>query len=204
MSKFTKKLASGAVIFAALTSFVFAAAAKVGETAPDFTLTDIDGKTHSLSDYAGKTVVLEWVNPECPFVVKHYESGNMPGLQQRATDDGVVWLTINSGSPGAQGDFAPNRVQSWMSGHSASPTAYFRDQDGKIGHLYAAKTTPHMFVITPEGKLVYDGAIDSISSANPRDISKATNYVVAALAAVKTGEMPARTQSQPYGCTVKY
>jgi len=199
-----KKVASGVAVFAALASITFASVAKIGEKAPDFTLTDINGKTHTLSDYEGKTVVLEWVNPECPFVVKHYSSGNIPGLQQSATGDGIVWLSINSGTPGAQGDFAPDRVKSWMGETGAAPSAYFRDQDGTVGHLYAAKTTPHMFVITPEGTLVYDGAIDSIASANVRDLAKAQNYVVAALAAVKNGTMPERTQSQPYGCTVKY
>jgi len=204
MTSMIKKVASGVAVFAALASITFASVAKIGEKAPDFTLTDINGKTHTLSDYEGKTVVLEWVNPECPFVVKHYSSGNIPGLQQSATGDGIVWLSINSGTPGAQGDFAPDRVKSWMGETGAAPSAYFRDQDGTVGHLYAAKTTPHMFVITPEGTLVYDGAIDSIASANVRDLAKAQNYVVAALAAVKNGTMPERTQSQPYGCTVKY
>jgi len=204
MASMIKKVASGVAVFAALASITFASVAKIGEKAPDFTLTDINGKTHTLSDYEGKTVVLEWVNPECPFVVKHYSSGNIPGLQQSATGDGIVWLSINSGTPGAQGDFAPDRVKSWMGETGAAPSAYFRDQDGTVGHLYAAKTTPHMFVITPEGTLVYDGAIDSIASANVRDLAKAQNYVVAALAAVKNGTMPERTQSQPYGCTVKY
>lgn len=182
----------------------FAAKATVGEVAPDFTLTDINGKAHRLSDYQGKTVVLEWVNPECPFVVKHYTSGNMPNLQGASTTDGVVWLTINSGSAGAQGDYSSSQVERWMEQTGAKPSAYFRDQDGSVGHLYGAKTTPHMYVVNPTGTLVYDGAIDSIASANKRDLAKAQNYVVAALAAVKSGGMPAKTQSQPYGCSVKY
>ncbi len=115
---------------------VAAKAVDVGQPAPDFTLTDIDGKTHSLSSFHGKTVVLEWVNPECPFVKKHYDgSGNIPALQKAAAADGVVWLSINSGKPGAQGDFAPDKVKAWMSQHGAAPAAYFRDQDGKVGHL---------------------------------------------------------------------
>lgn len=180
------------------------AAAEIGKPAPDFTLTDIDGKTHKLSDYKGKTVVLEWVNPECPIVVKHYSSGNMPATQKAATADGVVWLAINSGSAGAQGDFNQAQVASWLKANHAAPTAYFRDTDGKVGRLYAAKTTPHMFVITKDGTLVYDGAIDSIRSADVADIPKATNYVNAALAAVKAGKPVEKSATQPYGCTVKY
>lgn len=182
----------------------FAAKAKIGESAPDFTLTDINGTTHNLSDFSGKTVVLEWVNPECPFVVKHYGSGNMPELQTGATAEGVVWLTINSGSPGAQGDYDAGKANAWMEKTGAAPSAYLRDQDGTVGRLYGAQTTPHMYVINPDGKLVYNGAIDSIRSANKRDIPKATNYVTAALAAVESGTMPERTSTQPYGCSVKY
>lgn len=180
------------------------AAVEIGKLAPDFTLTDIEGKTHKLSDYKGKTVVLEWVNPECPIVVKHYESGNMPATQKAATADGVVWLSINSGSAGAQGDFNKTQVAGWMKSTHAEPSAYFRDTDGKVGHLYAAKTTPHMFVITKEGTLVYDGAIDSIRSAEVSDIPKAINYVKAALASVKAGKPVEKSATQPYGCTVKY
>lgn len=179
-------------------------AALVGKDAPNFTLTDIEGRQHSLSDYRGKTVVLEWVNPECPFVKKHYESGNMPMLQKTATEDGVIWLAINSGHAGAQGDFSPEKATEWMDRTQAKPTAYFRDQDGKVGRAYDAKTTPQMFVINPHGVVVYDGAIDSIRSANPRDIGKAENYVRAALDAVASGGMPATATSEPYGCTVKY
>lgn len=186
----------------------FAASAKVGMDAPDFTLTDIEGITHTLSSFHGKTVVLEWVNPECPFVVKHYErSGNFPGLQKTATADGVVWLLINSANsskPNVQGDYSPEKVDAWMVKNSVAATAYLRDQAGDVGRLYGAKTTPHMFVINPAGVLVYDGAIDSIRSANAADIGKAENYVTAALAAVKAGTMPARTTTEPYGCSVKY
>ncbi len=181
-----------------------ASTAKVGAAAPDFSLTDIDGNTHQLSDFRGKTVVLEWVNPECPFVVKHYSSGNMPALQKSATEEGVVWLTINSGSAGAQGDYDASRVAKWMADHDAAPTAYFRDQDGQVGRMFGAKTTPHMYVINPDGHLVYNGAIDSIPSANQRDLAKAQNYVTAALAAVREGGTIERAQTQPYGCSVKY
>jgi len=179
-------------------------AAEVGRPAPDFTLTDIAGKTHTLADYRGKTVVLEWVNQECPFVVKHYASGNLPATQRAATADGVVWLTINSGRPGAQGDFEPARVEKWAKEHSAAYTAYFRDQDGKVGRLYGAKTTPHMYVIAADGTLVYNGAIDSIRSASQADVAKAENYVTSALAALKAGTPVKTASTQAYGCTVKY
>lgn len=177
---------------------------EVGAPAPDFTLTDIDGNTHSLSDFRGKTVVLEWVNQECPFVVKHYDSGNMPKVQAQALADGVVWLAINSGHPGAQGDFSPEQVKAWQKRTGSTSTAYFRDQDGTVGRLYGAKTTPHMYVIAADGTLVYNGAIDSIRSANKADIAKAENYVVSALAAVAKGEEVATPATQPYGCSVKY
>ncbi len=196
---------STAGVFALLASAAMAIAAQVGQPAPDFTLTDIDGKTHTLSDYKGKTVVLEWMNQECPFVVKHYEkSGNIPATQRAATADGVIWLVINSGRPGAQGDFSPEKVREWSKQQNTAYTAYFRDQDGKVGRLYDAKTTPHMYVINPEGTLVYNGAIDSIRSANPKDIAKAENYVTSALAAVKAGEPVKTPATQAYGCTVKY
>lgn len=181
-----------------------ATAAEVGRPAPDFTLTDIKGQAHTLSAYRGKIVVLEWVNQECPFVVKHYGSGNIPATQKAATAAGVVWLTINSGHPGAQGDFEPARVEAWAKQHGAAYTAYFRDQDGKVGRLYGAKTTPHMYVIAADGTLVYNGAIDSIRSANPADIAKAENYVNSALAALKAGQPVKTPSTQAYGCSVKY
>jgi peroxiredoxin len=181
------------------------AAPEVGKPAPDFTLTDINGNAHKLSSFAGKTVVLEWVNPECPFVVKHYEkSGNMPKTQKAALADGVVWLQINSGHAGAQGDFEPAKVKEWMTKTGAASSAYFRDADGKVGKLYDARTTPHMFVINPQGVLVYAGGIDDIRSANPDDIAKATNFVAAALADLKAGRAVQTATSRPYGCSVKY
>lgn len=184
---------------------VATAAPEVGKPAPDFTLTSIDGKSHALSSFVGKTVVLEWVNPECPFVVKHYEkSGNLPKTQQAALADGVVWLQINSGHAGAQGDFEPAKVKEWMSKTGAASTAYFRDADGRVGRLYDARTTPHMFVIDPQGVLVYAGGIDDIRSANADDIPKATNFVAAALADLKAGRSVRTPTSRPYGCSVKY
>ena len=182
----------------------FAAKAKVGQQAPDFTLPDILGNTISLGDFKGKTVVLEWVNPECPFVVKHYTSGNIPALQKSATSDGVIWLAINSGSPGAQGDYDKANVETWIDATGAAPSHYVRDQEGLVGRLYGAKTTPHMFVINPEGNVIYDGAIDSIASASKRDIERAQNYVVDALAAARNGTALEKPVTQPYGCSVKY
>jgi hypothetical protein len=204
MKTLTKIILTAAALFAALTTGQ-AATAEVGKAAPDFTLTDINGNKHSLAEFRGKTVVLEWVNPECPFVMKHYDkSGNIPKLQQAATADGVVWLSINSGHPGAQGDFEPARVAEWQKRNGTAATAYFRDQDGKVGKLYDARTTPHMYVIDAGGTLVYAGGIDSIRSSKVEDIATATNYVAAALSDVKSGK-PVRTKtSQPYGCSVKY
>jgi len=190
---------------AALSLGVQATAAEVGQPAPDFTLTDIDGHTHTLSSYKRKLVVLEWVNPECPIVQKHYnKSGNIPGLQKTYTAQGVVWLSINSAAPGKQGDFDPARVKAWMQKVSAAPTAYFRDQTGAVGHRYGAKTTPHIFIINPEGTLVYAGGIDSIASADPADITRATNYVNAAMADLAAGRPVALSNTKPYGCSVKY
>ena len=157
-----------------------------------------------LSDYRGKIVVLEWVNPECPFVRKHYESGNIPMQQKAAVAEGVAWLVINSGHPGAQGDYTPNQVKAWQTQTGSAPTAYFRDQDGVVGRLYGAKTTPHMYVITTEGILAYNGAIDSIRSSDPADIAQAEKYVSSAVASVKAGTAVKNAATRPYGCSVKY
>ncbi len=196
------RLISGAVaLFAACTL----SAATVGQPAPAFTLTDIKGTSHNLSDFKGKTVVLEWVNPECPFVIKHYEkSGNIPSTQKAATTDGVVWLQINSAAAGKQGDFAPAQVADWSAKNKVAATAYLRDSDGKVGKAYAAKTTPQLYVINPEGVLVYNGAIDSIRSSDAADITKAENYMTTTLAALKSGKPVVKSTTPPYGCSVKY
>ena len=204
MKTIAHRLLAATAIAAAFFAFSSQAIAKVGQAAPAFTLTDIAGKTHSLADFKGETVVLEWVNPECPFVEKHYESGNLPALQKAAAADGVVWLLINSGRKGAQGDFAPDKVTAWSKQMGAAPAAYMRDQDGKVGKLYGAKTTPQMFVINREGVLVYDGAIDSIRSADKADIKQAQNYITGALAALKAGKPVTPASTKPYGCSVKY
>lgn len=204
MTNRIKSLLTAVAISAAL--FVGAQAAPtVGQPAPDFALRDIDGKPYKLSSLKGKTVVLEWVNPECPIVVKHYnKSGNIPKLQKEATSDGVVWLTINSGHEGAQGDYDPEEVKEWMQKINYAATAYLRDQSGKVGRMYDARTTPHMFIVDQEGTLVYAGGIDSIQSGNPKDIDKATNYVREALKDLKNGQAIRTATSRPYGCDVKY
>jgi peroxiredoxin len=181
-----------------------ATVARVGEAAPDFTAVDSNGKTHRLSDFKGKTVVLEWTNHECPFVRKHYESNNMQKLQKAATSDGVVWLSVVSSAPGQQGNVDGQKANDLTKSRNAAPTAVLLDAEGTIGRTYSARTTPHIFVIAPDGKLAYAGAIDSIPSANKADISKADNYVTAALNAVKNGQPVSNPTTQPYGCSVKY
>jgi len=201
--KTTRILLLVAALAAVLVPGVRAAAA-VGAPAPEFTLTDLDGRPQALSALRGRIVVLEWVNPECPFVRKHYESGNLPRLQKAATADGVVWLSVNSARDGAQGDYDRAAVAAWAQATGAAPTAYLRDRDGAVGRLYGARTTPHLFVIDAAGTLAYAGAIDSIRSADAADIADATNYVTAALDALKSGRPVAKPSTQPYGCPVKY
>lgn len=199
-----KPLITGVALLAALNAGL-AVTAEVGKAAPDFTLTDIAGAKHALADFKGKTIVLEWVNPECPFVKKHYDqSGNIPALQQTATADGVVWLSINSAAAGKEGDFDATQVRAWQQRVHAAATYYFRDQSGAVGRLYDARTTPHLFVINAAGTLVYAGGIDSIRSAKASDLAKATNFVREALADLKSGRPVRTTNSPPYGCSVKY
>ena len=175
-----------------------------GQAAPNFTLTDSNGQKHSLSEYKGKFVVLEWFNPECPFVKKHYNSGNMQILQKEYTARGVVWLSINSSARGKQGSFTPQGFNKFMTDKAASPSAVLLDTDGKVGHLYGAQTTPHMFIINPQGILIYQGAIDDIPSADIADVTKARNYVRAALDAAMNGKPVAVATTKSYGCSVKY
>src|SRR5207253_3562708 len=153
----------------------------VGAAAPDFSLPDASGKTHSLSEYKGKYVVLEWFNPECPFVKKHYGSDNMQKLQSEYTGKGVVWLTIDSNAPGSEGNITAEQAKKIMESWKTKQTALLLDPDSKVAKLYGAKNTPNMVVISPEGKIVYEGAIDSKASPNPADIPSSTNYVKAAL-----------------------
>jgi alkyl hydroperoxide reductase subunit AhpC len=187
-------------LFAPAAAFAVA----VGQPAPDFTLPDVKDKAQKLSDYAGKYVVLEWVNPDCPFVRKHYNSGNMPGLQSEAGAKDVVWLTINSTHPGHSEYKTPAVMQSWLASKHARPLAMLFDRDGSIGKEYGARTTPHMYVIDPKGKLVYMGAIDDKRSANPEDVKTAKNYVRVALDETMAGRPVTMASTVPYGCSIKY
>ncbi len=180
------------------------AGAQVGATAPDFTLTDSRGGQHSLSALRGKWVVLEWVNYDCPFVKKHYGSGNLPGLQKAYTAKGVVWLAINSSAPGKQGNFPPAEIESRSRANGAAFSAYLVDADGTVGRAYGAKTTPHMFVIDPKGILVYAGGIDDIATTDVEDLKTAKNYVRLALDEAMAGRKVSTSSSTPYGCSVKY
>ncbi|MFN3591180.1 MAG: thioredoxin family protein [Thermaurantiacus sp.] len=180
------------------------AAPTVGQPAPAFTVTDSNGQRHSLSDFRGRTVVLEWTNADCPFVKKFYEPGAMQRMQADATKNGVVWLTVNSGAPGKQGHVTPAQANAKMKSAGFNATAYIPDADGTLGRLYGARTTPHMFVIDPKGTLVYAGGIDDTPTANSADIAKARNFVQLALADVAAGRAVATPTSRPYGCSVKY
>lgn len=197
------------LFIAAMAALLFAApvaqaTVKVGEKAPAFTLSDSKGKERSLSEFAGKTVVLEWTNPGCPFVKKHYESGNIPKQQKEATAQGVVWLSINSSAKGKQGDVTPAESDKIAADWKTAPTAYLFDRDGKVGQLYGAKTTPHVFVIDGTGTLRYIGAIDSIPSPKKEDLAQATQYVPEVLAALAAKQQVKTPVTQPYGCSVKY
>lgn len=174
------------------------------QVAPNFTLTDSNGQKHSLSDYKGKFVVLEWFNPDCPFVKKHYNSGNIPQLQKQYTAKGVIWLSINSSAPGQQGSYTPDGFNKFVADKGASPTAVLLDTNGKVGHLYDAQTTPSIFVIDPKGVLIYQGAIDDTPGTDIAELKTARNYVSSALDAAMTGKPVAVSTTKSYGCSVKY
>lgn len=177
---------------------------EVGQPAPDFTLTDSHGKAHSLASFKGKVVVLEWINHGCPFVVKHYSTGNMQKTQQAAAADGVVWLSICSSAPGKQGHLSPADWHKANTEKGAVPAAVLLDEKGTVGKLYHATNTPQLFVIDAAGVVVYSGAIDSVPSAKGEDVPKATNYILAVLADLKAGRPVATPVTKPYGCSVKY
>ena len=198
------KLLTALLAIAASTALFAADSPAVGTTAPDFSLTDSKGKTQSVSQYKGKYVVLEWFNPECPFVKKHYGSGNMQKLQEEFTGKGIVWLTIDSNAPGLEGNLTAEQANAKMAEWKTKQTALVLDPDGKAGRSYGAKNTPHMFVINPEGKIVYEGAIDSKATPNPADINSATNYVKLALDESLSGKAVSNANTKPYGCSVKY
>ncbi len=181
-----------------------AAAQKTGALAQDFKLTDINGKIVQLSQFRGKTVVLEWHNPGCPFVAKHYDSGNMQATQKNARQQGAVWLTINSGAKGKQGHMTGPEAKALIAKQGIQSSNYLLDAKGLVGKAYGARTTPHMYIIDGSGILVYQGGIDDKPTANPADIKDARNHVRAALKEIKSGEQLSVAQSRPYGCSVKY
>jgi peroxiredoxin len=194
------------LLLSLLTVFSLAAHAgvSVGQPGPDFTGIDSNGNQHTLSQYKGKTVVLEWTNHDCPYVKKHYNSGNMQKLQQQATADGVVWLSVISSKPGKQGHVSGGKANKLTQSRNAAPTAVILDETSAIGRLYGAKTTPHMYIIDKTGQLVYMGGIDSIPSSDEADIAGAKNYVRVALDAMAAGKVIDDSVTRPYGCSVKY
>ncbi len=200
-----KSLAIATVLTLAL---AWAAAAQegpaIGEAAPGFTLKNLDGEEVSLSQFEGKYVVLEWTNYDCPFVVKFYRAGAMQALQKHYMEKDVAWLVINSSAPGKQGNFTPERWKELAAERKSTPTAILLDADGTVGRKYRARTTPHMFVINPEGTLLYMGAIDDKPTARASDLEGATNYVKLALDAAMAGEEIETTETRPYGCAVHY
>ena len=193
----------GAVASISVATYVHSAVT-LGQKARNFTAKDVSGKTVRLADFKGKHVELEWVNPGCPFVRKHYNGGNMQSTQKDAASKGVVWLAINSTETSHTDYLDPVKLGAWMKEKSSTVNATLMDESGSIGKAYGAKTTPHMYIINPQGNLVYAGAIDSIPSAREADIAKATNYVKAALAEAAQGKVISTASTAPYGCSVKY
>ena len=177
---------------------------EVGEPAPNFTLQSASGETHTLADFEGQYVVLEWLNFGCPFVGKHYDSGNMQSLQETYREKGVAWLSIVSSAKGEQGYYPPNEMVEQKQKHDGNMTAILMDSSGEVGRTYGAKVTPHMYVINPEGTLIYKGGIDDKPTTDVADVEGATNYVRAALDQAMNGEDVEVKRAQPYGCTVKY
>lgn len=180
------------------------AAAKVGEAAPAFTSPASTGASVSLADYRGKVVILEWTNHDCPYVRKHYETGNMQALQKETSAEGVVWLTIISSAPNSQGYVTPGQANELTASRKAAPTFVLLDPKGTVGHLYGATNTPHMYVVDKAGVLVYAGAIDDRPTSRKADVQGANNYVRAALQAVAVGQPVKTPATRAYGCTVKY
>ena len=192
------------LLVAATQPDVRSASPDVGEPAPEFTLTGTDGETYTLSDLEGKYVVLEWLNFGCPYVKMHYETGNIPQLQETYTGKDVVWLSVVSSAPGTQGNYPPEEMNAINDEHGGNQTAILLDPTGEVGQAYGAQTTPHMYVISPEGTLLYKGGIDDKPNTNAADRESATNYVEAALDAAMNGEEVEVKTAAPYGCSVKY
>jgi peroxiredoxin len=199
-----KRFAAPTLIGFALIALSLGWAARVGEPAPDFTATDTNGKVHKLSEYQGKFVVLEWTNRGCPYTQKHYNSGNMQRLQREWTSRGVVWLTVISSAPGKQGYVSASEENAYLKQANAAPTAVLLDPAGTLGHLYDAKTTPHIFIINPKGSLIYNGAIDDRPTTDLTDVNGAKNYVSMALEEATSGKPVSNPTTRPYGCSVKY
>jgi len=201
MTRLAVRFALASTIWLASTA---AWAVEPGSTAPDFTAQDTFGRAHTLSQYKGQYVVLEWHNRECPFTRKHYESGNMQHLQQEWTAKGVIWFTVISSAPGQQGYMTADQENAYIQQMKASPTAVLLDPSGQLGHLYGAKTTPHMFIISPAGALIYEGGIDDKATTDLADIATARNYVSQALTESMASAPVSTPGSRPYGCSVKY
>ena len=201
MKHVIKAVAAGVLLTMASAAL---ANAELNKPAPAFAAVGADGKPVKLDAYKGKTVVLEWTNHECPFVVKHYDSGNIPSLQKDAAGKGVVWLQVVSSAPGKQGFVDGAAAQKLNGTRNAAPTATVLDPDGKIGKAYGAQTTPHIFIVNADGQLVYKGGIDSIPSSNKADLPKAENYVVSALKSISAGKPIEKANTKPYGCSIKY
>jgi len=199
-----RRAACAAVALMSLAPGLRAQQVRVGSAAPEFTATDSHGKTESLDQFRGRYVVLEWHNQGCPYTRKHYLSGNMQALQKEWTAKGVAWFTVISSSPGEQGYVTNDQENAYVARMLAAPTAVLMDPEGRLGHLYNAKTTPEMYVIDPRGKLIYDGAIDDRPTPDPDDIRGAHNYVSDALLEAMAGKPVATPYTRPYGCSVKY
>ncbi len=207
MSSLTRFAAAAAVTlvtFGTVAAGTAAAAPEVNQPAPDFQVVTSSGDRLALGDFAGKTVILEWTNHLCPFVSKHYGSGNMQALQQEMTNEDVVWLQVISSAPGRQGYVEGDKADSLNQERGAAPSDTLMDPEGTMGRAYAARVTPHMYIIDPEGTLLYMGGIDSIASANPADIDQATNYVREAMGAIAAGQAVPNPVTRAYGCTIKY
>ena len=204
MTPISRRTALAAAALCALVASPALAAPAIGKPAPAFAATDADGKVRTLEEFKGKVVVLEWTNNGCPYVKKHYNSGNMQGLQKSATDDGVVWLTLISSAPGQQGYLSGAEAKAWKTQAKASSAAVLLDPQGRVGRAYDAKTTPHMYVIDKAGTLAYMGGIDDKPTSDVADVKTAKNHVLAALGDVKAGRAVAQPVTKPYGCSVKY
>lgn len=198
-----KRLALGMTALVLLATPALAAP-EIGKPAPDFSATTIKGEAFKLADHKGKIVVLEWSNPECPFVKKHYETDNMQKTQKTAVEKGVEWVTINSSAPGKEGHLTAEEAAKVATDAGAAPSAEILDEKGEVGKLYGAQTTPHMFVIDKDGNLAYMGAIDDNSSPRHDTVEGAKNYVLAAVDELQAGKSVTTPVTQPYGCSVKY